>query len=368
MELIKFIETNNNWRELLTQPPYNLSIKEKDNYVLFKYNQLESDMSLPIVQESRGIIVDLETNTIACYAYNKFWNAQEPLAAKLEGKIRALEKVDGSLAKIWVDRDGEVRVSTNGMIDAADAEILLPVDEIKTYRDLVDKALEESGLQLDYFKKYAGSTLIFELVSPLNRIVVPYKKTELYFLGVRDNFTLKEWTSYDFDDEVLKVSFARPKLYDINSVDQAIEVAKTLGADREGFVLVDEHFSRVKVKGSEYLSMHLLRNNTLSQKSFLEAVLEDKQDDLIAFFPEYEPFIRNIEEKIKEYINNAEKALKRVNFDIDKKDFALEVLNDSEMKEFSAILFKVYKDRDYDWKSEIFNPDNVNRLMKLLEL
>lgn len=368
MELIKFLKENNNWRETLTHSPYNLFIREKDNYVLFKYNQIESDMSLPIVQESRGIIVDLNDYSIACYAFNKFYNAQEPLAAKLDGKIRALEKVDGSLAKIWVDRDGEVRVSTNGMIDAADADILLPVDGIKTYRDLFDRALEESRLQLDYFKKYSDYTFIFELVSPLNRIVVPYQKTELYFLGVRNNKTLQEWLPYDFDDTVLTEHFSCPKLYDINSADQAIEVAKTLGADKEGFVLVDENFNRVKVKGSEYLAMHLLRNNTLSQRNFLEAVLENKQDDLVALFPEYELFIHNIEEKIKNYINNAERALKRANYDLNRKDFALEIMQDEEMKKFSNILFKIYGDRQYDWKKATFNVSNINKVIELLEL
>lgn len=368
MELVKFLKENNNWRELLTQSPYCLSIKEKDNYVIFKYNQLESDMSLQIVQESRGIIIDLNDYSIACLAFFKFYNAQEPLAAKLSGKIRALEKVDGSIIKVWIDRKGNVRISTNGMIDASDADILLPVDGVKTYQDLFNEALKISGIGLDYFKKYSGYTFIFELVSPLNRIVVPYQKTELYFLGVRDNKTLQEWTPYDFEDDVLKAHFPYPKLYNINSVDQAIEVAKTLGANKEGFVLVDENFNRVKVKGAEYLAMHLLRNNTLSQKNFLEAVLENKQDDLIAFFPEYEPFISNIEEKIVNYIKDAERALKMANYNLNKKDFALDVLDNEDMKKFSNILFRVYKDPDYDWKKKTFNVENINKVMDLLEL
>ena len=368
MELIKFLKENDNWRELLTQSPYCLSIKEKDNYAIFKYNQLESDMSLRIVQESRGIIIDLNDYSIACLAFFKFYNAQEPLAAKLEGKIRALEKIDGSIVKVWVDKSGEVRVSTNGMIDASDADILLPTDGIKTYRDLFNKALEASGLQLDYFKKYPNYTFIFELVSPLNRIVVPYQKTELYFLGIRNNETLQEWTPYDFEDDVLKTHFPYPKLYNINSVDQAIEVAKTLGANEEGFVLVDENFNRVKVKGSEYLAMHLLRNNTLSHRSFLATVLENKQDDLVAFFPEYEPFIRTIEEKIVNYINSVEKALQMANYDLNKKDFSLEVLSSEYMKKFSNILFKTYENHSYDWKGNTFNIDNINKVMALLEL
>ena len=90
MELIKFLKENDNWRELLSQSPYCLSIKEKDNYAIFKYNQLESDMSLKIVQESRGVIIDLNDYTVACRAFDKFFNVQEPHAAKLTKNIRAL--------------------------------------------------------------------------------------------------------------------------------------------------------------------------------------------------------------------------------------------------------------------------------------
>ena len=368
MELIKFLKENDNWRELLSQSPYCLSIKEKDNYAIFKYNQLESDMSLKIVQESRGVIIDLNDYTVACRAFDKFFNVQEPHAAKLTKNIRALEKIDGSIIKVWSDRNGNVRVSTNGMIDAADADILLPVNKIKTYQDLFNEALNETDMKLEDFKKYRDYTLIFELVSPLNRIVVPYQNTELFFLGVRNNQSGQEWTPYDFNDENLNNNFSRPKLYDIQTVEQAIDVAKTLGADKEGFVLVDENFNRVKVKGSEYLAMHLLRNNTLSQRSFLEAILENKQDDLVAFFPEYEPFIHNIEGKIAEYINDAENALRMANYDLNKKDFALEVLSNECMKKFSSILFKVYRDRSYDWKSNIFNIANINKVMTILDL
>ncbi len=63
MELINFIKENKNWKELLTEKPYCLSIKEKENLALLKYNQLESDMSNKIVQECRGVIIDTEKNS-----------------------------------------------------------------------------------------------------------------------------------------------------------------------------------------------------------------------------------------------------------------------------------------------------------------
>ena len=36
-------------------------------------------------------------------------------------------------------------------------------------------------------------TYMFELVSPYNRVVIPYEETKLYFLGIRDMEDGKEW-------------------------------------------------------------------------------------------------------------------------------------------------------------------------------
>ena len=56
LQLLNFIKQNKeNWKEVLQKPPYSLIVKESDDYVLLKYNQLESDLSNSIVQECRGV-------------------------------------------------------------------------------------------------------------------------------------------------------------------------------------------------------------------------------------------------------------------------------------------------------------------------
>jgi hypothetical protein len=56
LQLLDFIKQNKeNWKEVLKKPPYSLIVKENDDYVLLKYNQLESDLSNSIVQECRGV-------------------------------------------------------------------------------------------------------------------------------------------------------------------------------------------------------------------------------------------------------------------------------------------------------------------------
>ena len=77
--LMNFIRDNLNWRLLLTQPPYNLIIKEDSdfpNVYLFKYNQYDSDMSNPICKEARGIILEIIDISvkILCHSFDKFFN------------------------------------------------------------------------------------------------------------------------------------------------------------------------------------------------------------------------------------------------------------------------------------------------------
>ena len=46
----EFCMTHDNWEELLTQAPHSLKISEDGPYVMFKYNQIESDFNNPIVR------------------------------------------------------------------------------------------------------------------------------------------------------------------------------------------------------------------------------------------------------------------------------------------------------------------------------
>ena len=57
MKLIHFINSNSNWRTLLTNPPYSLSIKEEAPYYLLKYNMGISNFELEEVREARGLII-----------------------------------------------------------------------------------------------------------------------------------------------------------------------------------------------------------------------------------------------------------------------------------------------------------------------
>lgn len=96
-----FIEQHpNDWEKLLSEKPYSLIITHDriydKNLVMFKYSQVDSDMSIKLVQECRGLILDEDTKEIVSYPFNKFFNFGESNAAKIDWtSARIGQKIDG---------------------------------------------------------------------------------------------------------------------------------------------------------------------------------------------------------------------------------------------------------------------------------
>ena len=66
MELLNFLNNNlYNWEEILSRAPYFLKISYDGPYVMLKYQQFASDMSLSICQQARGAIFRLNKNKTA---------------------------------------------------------------------------------------------------------------------------------------------------------------------------------------------------------------------------------------------------------------------------------------------------------------
>ena len=118
IELQKFIINHKNWEEELQAEPYCIKITRDGPYIMFKYNQIESDFSNPLVRECRGIILKEGTFEVVCHAFDKFGNYGESYAPEIDWETAVVqEKCDGSLIKIWYD-DDDWHISTNGTIDA----------------------------------------------------------------------------------------------------------------------------------------------------------------------------------------------------------------------------------------------------------
>ena len=301
MELLDFLNTHKeDWRAILSNPPYNIEIKDDEDYSILKYTLLKSDMNLELVKECRGTIIRKDENgyKVVCYPFRKFGNYSESYAdTNLMDFSRATvqEKVDGSLFKFFFDK-GAWKLATNGTINSFKAEC-----GDSTFGDVFYSIIRAHSSIKDFLAHMKTSrTYFFEMVHPLyNQIVVHYPEPAIYFLGCRDMETFEEVM---FDDEFDNVPWVkRPKYYDCHSLAECIEAAHHMGPDEEGYVVtcygqkINGSFLRVKVKGDEYLRLHKMRGNgALTVKRVVEMFMENSLDDYNAFFPQYHDFVMKV--------------------------------------------------------------------------
>lgn len=323
MKLISFIKTHDDWEKLLSEAPYNIKIKRDGCYVIFSYNQLTSDFSLEIVRECRGVILDETTLAPVCVPFYKFGNYGESYAPEIDWtSARVQEKIDGSLMKLWYDK-GAWRVSTSGMIDA-NAAVLYQTDlfeencPYKTYGDLFKAAQEKAGL--DYERLDKNNTYMFELVGPYNKVVIMYDQTDIYHIGTRSNVTLKEFE--------VDVGIKKPQQFAIDSLESCVEQAKRLPSDKEGYVVVDKYYNRVKIKNPIYVALHHFKNNGLvSLADIVEIIRNNEIEEYVTYFPEYKREVCSCKNKIDAIIDGLDQTALELSAKTfpTQKDFALAV-------------------------------------------
>ena len=301
MKVLDFIRANKNWEEELAAAPYCIKATRDGDYVLLKYNQLESDFNEEIVRECRGCIFWIpegnnEYADVVCYPFDKFGNYGESYAPEIDwNHASVLEKVDGSLIKIWRHND-EWHISTNGTIDARNAPTAV---EGVSFYDIVMRALEKNGNPHDFFNSlYSDYTYMFELVSPETRVTIEYPDTALYYLGARNMLHFNEIEHYwlPADDE-FNYFIQLPKEYPLTSLEECLDAVNKMTRDEEGFVVCDNQFHRVKIKSPEYLvAAHLRNNGVITVRRVVEMMRANQLDDFCAYAPQYKDFVDRITE------------------------------------------------------------------------
>ena len=297
-----FISEHENWRDIL-KDEYKITVKEEYPFAIFNYG-IDCDFSNPIVQESRGIILDLDNLEVVCWPFRKFGNYNESYADKIDwNTARVQDKIDGSIIKLWWNRmTGKWQFSTNGTINAGTALANQMTQD--TFLNVIRKADNycEIILRLPIFNK--DYTFIFELVSPETQVVVKYPKPHLYHIGTRNNISGQEMDS--------DIGIEKPKEYPLKSLDDCVTAAGELnksddgqvhGVKREGFVVVDGNWNRIKVKSPDYLMLHRMSSNANFSKERIISMIRDGSvsiQDICEDFPNFAHYFKFYDFKISE--------------------------------------------------------------------
>lgn len=306
LELQKFMQEHDNWAELLAAEPYNLKISYYEKLVMFKYNQLTADFSIPLVREARGIILERKSPyRVICWPFEKFFNYGEEHAAQIDWSTASVqEKIDGSLMKCYF-WDDEWRLATNGTINAYLAQIDGCI-EFQTYGELWD-SIWPSWRETMETHASKQATYMFEMVSPYNKVVIPYQESEIYFLGWRDN-----GTGYELfpTDSTISHYCLMPNCYPLNSLGEVVAAANNLPWDREGYVVCDGEFNRVKIKSPAYVAAHYtVANGIITKKKLLKVILAHEEEEFLVYCPEYKEAIDETKEDMQELEVECSKAL-----------------------------------------------------------
>lgn len=318
----QFVMAHPDWEVLLKSAPYNLKISRDDGYILFKYNQIESDFSLPLVQEARGIIFREDDWTCVRRAFDKFFNYGEDNAATIDWTTATVEeKVDGTLVSAWFDRD-KWHYSTNGTINIDKA--MVNDMQFATFGSVFDAALKRRALTRADLERYFAIEFCytFELVSPATRVVIPYAQPDLYLTGIREMASGAE-----FDPVCSRVDdcLPSPTRYALASEEQVVAAADALPWDKEGYVVVDDQFHRVKIKSPAYVMAHYARNNNvITPRALLEVVFAGEQKEFLVYAADYAKELAKVERAyhyVVDALDEAKRAVRAVDFS-DRKAFA----------------------------------------------
>lgn len=271
--ICNFIAQNpSNWEEIMTNDLF-IKVKKEENLAIFNYG-IGCDFSNPVVQEARGIIIDLDTLEVACWPFRKFGNHTESYADTIDwSSARVLEKIDGSIIKLWFDkRANKWQFSTNSTIRAEQAP--LSAFSGMCFYDVISRTQNFGSIPFDTLDK--DTTYIFELVSPETEIVIKYPVPMLYHIGTRSNITGAE--------SEVDIGMPKPRSFALSSLNDCIKASIELNqgdvVDSEGFVVVDKDYHRVKVKSPEYFALHRLKTmDTVSKRDAIEMILA-KSDDI----------------------------------------------------------------------------------------
>jgi hypothetical protein len=316
---------------------FGIRIKQHPKYpnlYQFHYDQIESSSwrTHNIVRECRGLILDADKNWgIVTYPFKRFFNYGEKGADNIDWyTAKVYEKLDGSLIILYY-YDGKWQVATKGSPDAAGNV----GTSGRVFSEYFWDTFYSSGHHVNDL--YTWTNYFFEFCSPESRVVVDYKKPEIYLIGKRIIYSTG--APGDELDITFHDGFNKPKSFPLSNFDQCIHAANQLNPiSSEGFIVVDGWFNRVKIKSPAYVAIHHMKDG-FGDRRIIELIKQGEVSEVLSYFPEYQEKYEIISSRITLLgcsIDAEHEKLKGIE---SQKEFAQAAL----ATKFSAALFSIRK-------------------------
>ena len=273
--------------------------------ICLKYNQIESPMGERIVQECRGLILNVQEDwNIVSRPYNKFFNYGEGHAAPIDwNSAKVYEKLDGSLMTLYFYK-GKWRVQTSGTVDAE--------CQVNGYDITFKELFWQVFTSLEYLIPSHGEKelcFMFELMTSKNRVVVRHPKDKLVLHGVR-NITTGLYEPIEYWAQ--RFNWEACKLFGLSSIEETIQASNNLDPlKQEGYILEDASFNRIKVKSPSYVALHHTRDS-MSPRSMLNIIRTNESTEFLQYFEEYTETFEQVEFKYNNLVAKIEDTIKTI--------------------------------------------------------
>lgn len=320
------------------QEKYKIHVVQDGDLVSLKYNQIESPMAESIVQECRGMVVCTRRKQVMGWGYNKFWNHGEHLADRIDwSTARVQTKADGSLILMWWDPEHDQRegwrVASSGHPTAGGRV----GKEEQTFADLFWQTWDQTDMRLPPHR-YQGTTFCFELCTPTNRIIVRHSEPYIVLHGARDEHG-NEIPLENMETMCGVRNWPMVEEFQLTSLEECLYAAERLDPlQQEGFVVVDQHYNRVKIKSPRYVALHHLKGDAMTTRRAIELWQTGECSELLANFPELEPDIRPVHDRLDNWALMATMDYAKHSGAPTRKDFAMAVKD----RPHSAVMFRMH--------------------------
>lgn len=326
------------------------------------YDQIKVKSSDPLASQCRGLVirpqwasnVDVDTYLttkidnvqVVAWPMNRFFNHGDVAAADVDWSdpnLQIFEKLDGTMCVLYYDDvkyewhvstrsipEADLLITNNGIGINHTFASLFKLAVSHTAQDVfgVQEGFENAEQFFDYFtsKLDCGRTYVFELTTPLNRVVVRYGDYRVTLLAVRHNESGLEQHIHDVDEELVLKCRSWGELNDPQTLSAFVNASDP--SKIEGAVAMDSQFQRVKIKSAAWVMASRAKELvTVSRRNAIEAIINGSVDDIVPLLEkEIVDELHEMQKKLVAYASSVDKQFATISKTAaTRKDFALAV-------------------------------------------
>ena len=349
-----------------------------DNLVCLKYHMIDSPMAKRISQECRGLILDEALDwAVVSRPFDKFFNSSEGHAAEIDwSTAQVQEKLDGSLMTLY-HYQNEWHVQSSGTADAGggvngamaewreNGKLIMPFPQ--NFKEYFWQIAVKNEMSIHPSMKDVPTDycFMFEMMGPLNRIIVKHDIAKLVLIGARNVNTGQELRPV-MAATLLPGPVESVKLHPLSNLNDIVNTFDDMNpVEQEGYIVCDAQFNRIKVKCPTYVALHYAKGNEVTTKVLLKIAVAGENDEWVAHFEEYKEDLIRVRLKLEKLIEEVLEDYIRINKEVGpegtQKNFAMLACK----TRCSGALF-TYRAGKVDSIRQYIRNINLDKLIKML--